>query len=305
MTNDPCMERCRPLIWMVLVCAGSLQFGCYTPPKPPPATTVPDQQATATSPVDLRPYLTAGRAGTWVYRRRDLREGSDRPEVQYVRRITPERLIEGDATWQIYRTVESRLPTAGRDQIRQLVDPGGSRGSFVLRFALVEPMPLIPPDLELFEPSVGTTRLLYTDLKGQPQGHGMLSRTVTVEGFEDVECPAGHFENCLRLRVELVLEVGWGLTINWTMYLWLSPAVGDVRRVQQLSGWLLIFPFGSSFEYELASYAPAPTTLPADPSMPLWRDGIIAFDRGVPHPSMGALLVYFTEERGVETMVSR
>src|SRR5207248_2777530 len=98
--------------------------------------------------------------------------------------------------------------------------------------------------------------------------HGTLTRTATIEGFEDVDCPAGHFEKCLRVRVDLDLSIRWGPTIKWIMYIWLSPEAGDVKRVQDLSGSFLFFPFGSSFEFELVSYSP-PAAPPPDVPPPL------------------------------------
>jgi hypothetical protein len=283
-------------LWLSLICVlGGLSAGCSHSASPP-LETAPRPAITArpTQPIDIRRYLAANRAGNWVYQRRDLRAGG---EAQYVRKADSSRLLEGNASWHIFQAIDRRL-TGGQDDLRiNPIAAGGSPPAHAFRFSVAEPLALIPDDLQPGTPSVARTRLDYLDLDGRPRGHGALTRTAVIQGREDVDVPAGHFADCLRVRVNLHLDMRWGPTIDWTTYVWLAPDVGEVRRLARLSGRLLFLSFGSSFEYELAS-RPANVSPPSGSPAPRWKEGFMAFDRGIPNPRLATLMVHFEDTAG-------
>jgi hypothetical protein len=157
-------------------------------------------------------------------------------------------------------------------------------------------MPTIPAELDLSDPIETTTRLRYYGRDGRPLAEGRLTRIVQIEGFEDVEAPAGRFEQCLRVRLDLQIRFAWGLAVDWTSYFWLSPKVGEVRRVQRFSGWLWIFPFGSAHEYALISHETADNDAIL-PVAPAWHYGAILFDRGLPRPQIGGMVIDYAHDQ--------
>ena len=87
------------------------------------------------------------------------------------------------------------------------------------------------------------------------------------------------------MRVDLRIRFPWVSVTNLTSYLWLSPDVGEVRRVQRFSGWFLVFWFGTADEYRLVSYEPAAKTAGAEPlPPPEWACGALLLKGAFPHP---------------------
>jgi len=175
---------------------------------------------------------------------------------------------------------------------------GGPRPSAPMKegtavfFELARPLEPIPPELETTSPITSTTAVRYFSYHGKPLATGTMTRQVQIEGFEDVECPAGRFEHCLRVRVDLTVRFPWRVIVDLTSYLWLSPKVGEVRRVQHISGWFLIFWFGNVHEYQLVSFTPAhagPGSAGLPP--PQWAYGAILFERAAPHPQIAGMIV--------------
>ena len=50
-----------------------------------------------------------------------------------------------------------------------------------------------------------------------------------VVGFEDVVTPAGTFQNCAKVRLDLALSAGGFLSLDSTTYQWFAPDVGPVQ----------------------------------------------------------------------------
>lgn len=59
-------------------------------------------------------------------------------------------------------------------------------------------------------------------------------RIVTHMGFETVETPAGRFEKCLKVEIQVTERMGRaGQEYRKVDYLWLAPGVGPVKRVYE------------------------------------------------------------------------
>ena len=58
------------------------------------------------------------------------------------------------------------------------------------------------------------------------------SKSITnfeVVGFEDVVTPAGTFQNCAKVRLDLELVAGGFLTLDSTTYQWFAPDIGPIQ----------------------------------------------------------------------------
>lgn len=277
-----------------------LPCGCFHswhPPRHEPAT-----QPTTHPSAEATEYLSAIRAGEWVYERRELSAQPDQRPSEYVRHIGPKQLFEvaeefsdlvhkyrGPTTTT--QAAVAALPTT-RPSEQELKDPliRNLKDWTAIRIELAEPMDPIPPELIAAGRCTESTSVSYGGRTGPLLGTGTLTRRVEVEDEESVECPAGRFERCLRVRVDLEIRFPLTPVIDWTTYVWLAPKIGEVRRVQSFSGWFLLFWFGSTHEYLLKSYR-----LPADAPPPTaatrWSKALVFMDRTFPHPRMAYMAV--------------
>lgn len=269
--------------------------GCFRP-APPKLNLERPEPLTPT--LDLKAYLEASRRGEWVYERTDLRSNDDQAPARYVRRITEGRMSEGILSHRPLPPLERYLhPGDGRRSTTQPAPappPPLSTREAPHFFELAEPMPVIPPDLVPMKPVSTTTALRYYGRRGRFEMTGTLTRSVHLEGTQDVEVPAGNFTDCLRLRVELRIAFPLGPTIDWNSYVWLSREAGEVRRIDEFSGTFWVFGFGSAHEYRLASYSRAePSGGSTASPAPLWRRGLITLDRPIPRPRISGMIVDF------------
>ena len=87
-----------------------------------------------------------------------------------------------------------------------------------------------------------------------PKIGGKSTTNLEVVGFEDLETPAGTFQNCAKVKLALTFSTGGFITINLksTTYQWLAPDIGPVQY--QNSDGLL---------FRLTS-----TNLPTEPEVP-------------------------------------
>ena len=168
-------------------------------------------------------------------------------------------------------------------------------------FELAEPLELFPPQLVPGKPIISTTALHYYDYDGRKLAPGMLTREVEIEGFDDIETPAGKFPDCLRARVELDVHISWTVRLVMTHYLWVSPQAGEVRRLQHMSGRFLIFWFASTYRYDLSSGKPAMTaSMPEKLDLtPKWKRGAVLLDRLMPRPRIAGMVVDYGDESRV------
>ncbi len=285
-------ERLR---WLAVLITVPMTWaaGCIGPWRPSSEHVVPDPKP---EEVTLAPRLRANRIGRWVYEKRELPLTEDRPPTAYVRRITPRRISEGILEQGVLLPIERYLQPTGApatrpaDAARPAAPlPGGT----AVFFRLAEPMEPIPLELETTGPITAVTPISYFDYRGIERATGTLKRQVQIEGVEDVDCPAGRFEGCLRVRVDLSIHFPWVAIVDLTSYLWLSPRLGEVRRVQRLSGWFLIFWFGSAHEYRLVSCEPGPDVPEPPAAPPQWACGALLLQGAFPHPRIAGMVIDF------------
>lgn len=289
--------------WFILVLAGSFLTGCRQltrKPVEPEPVHEPPASSPALDRFDIKPYLAAARLGRWTYRRTKP-DYKDHKAVTYTRLVSAERMMEGKLVAREFLPIPQYLvkesaatQPAGVERPRPRAP---LKGGTAFMFELVEPMDPYPPELPPGSPLVSTTPVIYYEYDGRLLARGTLTRTAEIEGFERAECPAGIFPDCLRIRVDFKLHIPWLLSMDWKSTLWLSKEVGEVRRVQEMSGWFWILWFSSSHEYQLVSAQPV--LHPPDPESirpPRWHYGAVVMDRTIPEPVIGGLVVDYADQ---------
>jgi hypothetical protein len=257
-----------------------------------------DQLIVTTQPAGdtLRACLQATSVGHWVYERRPLPLHEDGPRVEYVRRGTPTRFSEGQLAHRQFLPLEEYLapPDADRDADARTEEARRPRapleGGTAIFFRLEDPRPAIPPDLTAEQPITFSTPLSYYDYDGTFQARGTLTGTAELEGRERVEVPAGVYDACLRVRVDLSISFGWVAHLKLTRYMWLSPTEGEVKRIERFSGRFLVFWYGSAHQYEMIRHEPIHPG--HDAALPgLWRDGALLLEGRFPDIWIGGMVV--------------
>lgn len=241
----------------------------------------------------MRPYLQANRLGRWTYVRLEP-DRDDHEATPYTRLAGPDRMVEGKLVGRDFLPLKEYLvrTSAASRPADDHRPKAPLKGGAAFMFELLEPMDPFPPDLVPGLPIIDTTPIQYYEYNGRLLSEGTLTRRVEIEGIEDAECPARLFRNCLRVRVDLIVHLPWMLKMNWTSFIWLSPEMGEVRRIEQMYGWFLIFWFASTHEYQLVtgeSYRSSLDTALLPP--PLWKYGAVVMNRTVPRPEIGGMLV--------------
>lgn len=291
---------------MLLAILALLPGGCLRHWRLPPQ--VPASPPSTAPTVELAAYFSAIRAGEWTYERRELPVQPDQQPSEYVRHIGSTQLYEvaqeltdlvrrlRGSTTTAHAAV-SALPTS-RPSEEAMQDPliRHLKAWTAIRIELDEPMDPIPPELVATGRCTESTAVAYGRRSGPLLGKGMLTRHVEIEGIEAVDCPAGRFDRCLRVRVDLDIRFPLTPAINWTMYVWLAPEVGEVRRVQSLSGWFFVLWFGSTHEYLLKSYR-LPSGAPSPAAATRWSKAVVLLDRTFPHPRTAYLAVDLASSR--------
>jgi hypothetical protein len=295
------------MVWVrlqvVLAVGLAVTGGCLRPAPPKLNLARP---APAPAALDLKPYIQAARYGEWVYERAGLGAEAKALPTTYPRRVGADRLSEGVLAGrqlpplEQYMQAERERSATTRPADGVPLPPLSPREAPQL-FELDEPMEPIPLELAHTNPIVTTTAIRCYDRRGRRELTGTLTRRAQLEGTQDVDCPAGHFTDCLRVRLELQIEFPLGPTIDWNSYVWLSREAGEVRRIQEFSGGVWIFGFGGAHEFRLVSYSRgAPQTMPGDLS-PKWARGLVTLDRPIPRPRISGMMVDFATARPAET----
>ncbi len=236
----------------------------------------------------LSEYLPYGPDAVWVY---DRSTDSQSPDA-----VMPYRcLIVGTETREgcfadgMLSGLSSRLietDQSGPDDPARNPSLLGDKHGFILTF---EPAAALYPETfspgEVFEAAAD---IHYFDRTGRHQAKGTATRRVHCEGVESVTTPAGAFEDCLRLRIEMKFHLHWGPTIETTEYCWLARHVGLVRRIERITGIAWIFLVNSTTEYVLAKHGPRPSS-PTGYAQLRLRCTAVALDRWLPHPTVGGM----------------
>ncbi len=266
--------------------------GCLGPWRPTAEQVISHEQADV--PVTPAACLEAIRAGRWVYERRSLTPGVEEPVADYFRTIGGGRLLEVSAELAEFPH-GAFAGEAARSQPAE-TQPAGEVRERRRRWAGVRievDEPLDPFPAELIETGSVATRTAVRCAwpTGPIWGRGTLTRVAEIEGFEDIDCPAGRFEGCLRLRIDLTVRFPLTPIFDWTTYHWLHPRAGEVRRVERLAGWFVLLWFGSAHEYLLKSYELMPHEAVDDTSPVQWSKVLLVLDRTIPHPRIAGLSV--------------
>jgi hypothetical protein len=283
----------------LLVVAGMLLAGCGQQQQrqhavEPATVEVSTNEEFTSEPFSIEPYLGANRLGRWTY----SRTASGDPEDTYVRLSSATRMLEGRLIDRDFLPLQNYVeqPGATDRQARRQRPRAPLEGGTGFLFELTEPLEVVPDSLVPGAPLTASTPLVYYQNDGRVLSRGTLTRTVHIEGFEEVQVPAGRFADCMRVRLDLALQIPWMITMNWTSEMWLSPEMGEVRRTEQMSGWVLVFPFSSTHEYRLISgesFSASPEPQAVRP--PLWRYGAVLMDRTVPRPRIGGMVVDYSD----------
>ncbi len=284
---------------LLVVAAALCQAGCgigWRPARVEPTVVVPER------PFALSDYLAANQVGRWRYERRELPLDDDEPPVVYVRTLGVDGVTEGHFVAHRLRPLpdyvqKEPVPTTQPAPRPSRPGPPLDAGVAIL-FRLDPPVTPIPESLSLGGSDRTETTIRDFNGLGRMLAIGKLVRTVVLEGIETVEVPAGVFADCLRVRVKLEVSFPWGPVFELTTYLWLSPDVGEVRRVQHISGLFWILYFESAHQFDLASYEPRRVIggeLP--PPAPEWEWGAVLFDRTFPKPQISGMRVEYAASR--------
>ncbi len=273
-------------MWLA-ICGG----GCGGKWHPPNRTETASPQSRPT----LVECLRVDGQGRRIYERRDYPVRKGASTSVYARDYHRDRIQEGMLVDRALLPLDRYLRNVTTQPATEK-RPKLSFGRFMtIFFEVTDPLPTMPLDLDLKQPIQSTTSIRYFDYLGRPAMWGTVTREAEIEGYEDVECPAGRFEDCLRVRVDLKVHFPWTMMADLKHYVWLSPRVGEVRRLQSLTGWFLIFLFGSTQEYRLMSYSSSSATGQAELSpaaiAPGWKRGLVVFDRGYPYVRIGGMVV--------------
>lgn len=241
--------------------------------------------------------LRASRAGHWTYERREVGDGHEEPanaDLTYVRVIRDDLMYEGSpsiiADKQVHEaiTVANAAAPASQPSQSQPAEETPRAKWKLFSIEIAEPMDPTPPELAELQQVTGSSKVSYGAIGDQSfWKQGTLTRKAVIEGFEDVDCPAGRFERCLRVRVDLTVRFPLTPVIDLTTYMWLSPVAGEVKRVQRFEGFILVFWFRSAHEYVLTAYERPAERLAQDVSR-CWSRILMLLDRSVPHPRIGA-----------------
>lgn len=257
--------------------------GCshsWRPPKSTMEAEPPPEQ------LDVVAYLKAGTEGRWMYQRRSVSSlGGDQPAPRYERVATSCILSEGALAGCRFPVIGSyvrQVATRPASQPAPVpLPPEFTRRRIALLCELTDPAPFIPADLHPSEPASVTTGFRLYTREGNLFAEGRLTRKAVIENVEDVEGPAGRFEKCLRVRVDVTCWFPWGWLIEWTSYVWLSKELGEVKRVERLAAWIWIFHFYGAYEYELTSWEiRLPRSTAESWTPPAWRGGALVLEPG-------------------------
>lgn len=271
-----------------MIAAATLLAGCSQQHKD---DLQPVQSQPSAERFSMEPYLRANRLGRWTYMRTE-QEHAHRA-VTYTRLSDSNRMMEGRLLTRKFSPLDQYFLKPSSTQSDDADRPRAPlKGGTAFLFELLEPMEPFPEDLTPDNPIVSTTPVVYYEYDGRQLSRGTLTRTVEIEGFDELEVPAGRFAGCLRLRLDFTLEIPWVLDMEWNSFIWLSPEMGEVRRIEKMSGWFLVFPFSSSHEYQLISGQPyLSSPEPQSVRKPRWQYGAALLDRAIPRPQIAGLVV--------------
>lgn len=257
--------------------------------------------------IDLRPYLRPDAAGPALYARRNLAE-PDEPAQLYERRSRAGTLTEGALAAKRIRTVAEYLEPTARAAYRRGAlwpeDPQRRGTAFFLEFD--PPLAYLPASIDAQAELTQRCRLRYFNRDAEPVREGTVTRKVAFEGYEAVEAGGIEYPGCLRMRVDTRYRLNWGPRVDTTEYIWLARGVGEVRRLERVSGLALFVYFSGVYAYELIE-TPLPSTRLArgqHPRARAWVRCAVFLDRVLPHPRLGGVAIELAPAADADTVAA-
>ena len=273
--------------------------GCAEPWRPP-LDTVRREDLPASFRVGA--YFPDGPGGRWVYRR--TRDGHD--AGTYVRKFGDRIYVEGGLVGRAFQPLRgyledetqeaasssARHASGGRRPRRQRAPLRGELG-VILEFD--PPLPPLPPEMKMNGAVKAKSELVCYDEHGRRLYRGTIARSVLLEGLEDVHTGEVDYPACLRLQIKTRVDLHWGPVIDLVQYVWLARGVGEVRRVERVTGWVLLLPFSATEAFELVAFEPpaSGTTRPGPPHPALrpWAQLASEFVQTLPRPHIGGMRI--------------
>ena len=204
-------------------------------------------------------YYPADIGNTWVLESTD---GAER--ITYTLETPEEELTtEGFRTLKIITGVLGTSTTNTSTFLVEVGEEGMKLHRIFTEFGDVfgvADMELSPPAV-FFPPTlqIGTTWEFSGESEVELIGDITISSVNEVVAIEDVETPAGTFENCLKIRMFTKTAAALGVTRS-TSYQWLAPEIGPVK-----------FETSQDIVFELTSFTLVRTEKPYDVN----ADGVI------------------------------
>ncbi len=253
------------------------------------------------APLRLLDYMQTAPDLPRTFLRRSL-DAANQSAARYERCPQGQTLTEGLLAATRMDTVAEYLEPTQRARYRRgalwpIEQPNGNAAFFV---EFDPPLVRLPETVGPLEEWSQQCTMRYFNRDAVQTRQGRVTRTVAFEGFESVEADGVPYANCARLKVDTKYRIDWGPRIDSTEYLWLAPGVGEVRRIERISGLALLAYFSEAHSYELVS-ATTDSTEPLPPiraksrPVPLraWSRCAVYLDRVLPKPRLGGLAVEF------------
>ncbi len=210
-------------------------------------------------------YYPAEVGNTWVFLSAD---GSE--QRTYTLEVPEHTGLEGlialnitnEALGTDVSVTDTYLITVENDGGLLLHQSAVNQGAFGIAAATFNPpVTFFPAELPL-----GHTWQIVVETQLKLVGAVTSTSTIEVVAIEDVETPAGVFEDCVKLKInqrdQLALAV-----LRETSYQWLAPDIGPVKYLND-----------QDILYELQSYnliEPSPVTVKAEKTADLNGDGVV------------------------------
>lgn len=290
--------RVKLIVSMWLIAA----TGCSSPWRPPIDNV---RRENLPAFFSLAEYAPDQDGWQWVYRR--TRDGAV-PTV-YVREFVDQTYVDGALIGRAFRPLLSYLrdpsgPGSEAEAPRQRASAQSRRrapleGKLGAVVVFDPPLAPLPVAVRTNDPVSTTARLTCYDKWGQLAYQGTARRRVVFEGLEDVRAGQMDYPECLRLRVSTRFNLRWGPVIDMVQYLWMARGIGEVKRIERVTGWLLLWPFSATERFDLIEYRPpaggSPRPRPPDTVFRRWARLAIEFHQTLPSPQIGGMRIELTD----------
>ncbi|MCP4250783.1 MAG: hypothetical protein GY778_27410 [bacterium] len=281
----------RTAIAMCLLPVAVLATGCNGSWRPSLEAVVPPEKHPT---FDLRPYLAAIVDQPMIYERQSLSHPDDPPSL-FRRQPQATALTLGSLAGRPVHPVTDYLEPTDRARCRRgslwPEDPDNRGAAFFLEFD--PPLTQIPGTIALVDGYNQRSRLRCYNRDAELIREGTVTRSVVFEGLESVANGNVVYPACARLRAVTKYRLPWGPRVNTTEYLWLAPGVGEVRRIERISGLAWLAYFQDVQQYELVDPRPV-ASMPASHALdepPAWSRCAVFLDRLPPHPRLGGAVI--------------